>query len=228
MAVILAHAAEFPWAGDEQSLKVESAMSIESASKAARRRPGLYCAAVLAALLGFATACLSLGRPPIASSAPVSPAPRTDPVPAATSKTDSPAPDAMPEPTSATRRVSGSVLDAARQRPIQGASIWVGAAETVTDADGRFSVDVPVGTTSGLVVKAPGYEMRRLAAEAGTAIVTLKPKAVRAAYLTYYGIAESKIRDRVLELVGRTELNAVVIDVKGDRGLIPYRTQVPA
>ncbi len=32
----------------------------------------------------------------------------------------------------------------------------------------------------------------------------------------------------MLELVGRTELNAVVIDVKGDRGLIPYRTEVPA
>jgi hypothetical protein len=31
----------------------------------------------------------------------------------------------------------------------------------------------------------------------------------------------------VLELVARTELNAVVIDVKGDRGLIPYRTAVP-
>src|SRR5438034_1245654 len=31
-----------------------------------------------------------------------------------------------------------------------------------------------------------------------------------------------------LELVKRTELNAVVIDVKGDRGLIPYRTEVPA
>jgi hypothetical protein len=31
----------------------------------------------------------------------------------------------------------------------------------------------------------------------------------------------------VLELVARTELNAVVIDIKGDRGLIPYRTAVP-
>ncbi len=51
---------------------------------------------------------------------------------------------------------------------------------------------------------------------------------MRAAYLTYYGIADKRIRERVLELVGRTELNAVVIDVKGDRGLIPYRTEVPA
>ena len=57
--------------------------------------------------------------------------------------------------------------------------------------------------------------------------VALAPKVVRAAYLTYYGVADKGIRDRVLELVARTELNAVVIDVKGDRGLIPYRTEVP-
>ena len=32
----------------------------------------------------------------------------------------------------------------------------------------------------------------------------------------------------MLDLVERTELNAIVIDVKGDRGFIPYRTAVPA
>src|SRR5256885_2064925 len=57
--------------------------------------------------------------------------------------------------------------------------------------------------------------------------VALRPKVVRAAYLTYYGVADKTIRERVLELVAHTELNAVVIDVKGDRGLIPYRTAVP-
>src|SRR5258706_479168 len=57
--------------------------------------------------------------------------------------------------------------------------------------------------------------------------VALEPKVVRAAYLTYYGVADKGIREKVLELVARTELNAVVIDVKGDRGLIPYRTAVP-
>ncbi|HXG04743.1 MAG TPA: putative glycoside hydrolase, partial [Candidatus Binatia bacterium] len=57
--------------------------------------------------------------------------------------------------------------------------------------------------------------------------VRLRPHAVKAAYLTYFGIADRGIRGRVLDLLARTELNAVVIDVKGDRGWIPYRTQVP-
>jgi len=40
-------------------------------------------------------------------------------------------------------------------------------------------------------------------------------------------VGDKGIRERVLGLVGRTEINGVVIDVKGDRGLIPYRTTVP-
>jgi hypothetical protein len=50
---------------------------------------------------------------------------------------------------------------------------------------------------------------------------------IKAAYLTYFGIGHKEIRGRVLELAARTELNAVVIDVKGDRGWIVYRTEVP-
>ena len=96
----------------------------------------------------------------------------------------------------------------------------------MTDADGRFALDAPANAAA-LVVKVPGYEMRRVPVD-DEVRVTLKPKSIRAAYLTYYGIAEASIRNRVLELVDRTELNAVVIDVKGDRGLIPYRTEVPA
>ena len=53
------------------------------------------------------------------------------------------------------------------------------------------------------------------------------PRPVKAAYLSYYGIGDRTIRSHVLGLLDRTELNAVVIDVKGDRGLIPYDTEVP-
>jgi hypothetical protein len=52
------------------------------------------------------------------------------------------------------------------------------------------------------------------------------PPTVKAAYLSYFGVADSTIRTRVLGLVERSELNAVVIDVKGDRGFIPYASAV--
>ena len=50
---------------------------------------------------------------------------------------------------------------------------------------------------------------------------------IKAAYLSYFGVGDRLIRERVLDLVDSTELNAVVIDVKGDRGFIPYETRVP-
>src|SRR5215470_9795126 len=56
---------------------------------------------------------------------------------------------------------------------------------------------------------------------------TTPPIGLGAAFLTYFGVGDKTIRERVLDLVSKTELNAVVIDVKGDRGMIPYRTQVP-
>jgi hypothetical protein len=63
--------------------------------------------------------------------------------------------------------------------------------------------------------------------EEGGSGVTPAPRSVKAAYLSYYGVADRTIRGRVLELLDRTELNAVVIDVKGDRGFIPYESQIP-
>jgi hypothetical protein len=52
-------------------------------------------------------------------------------------------------------------------------------------------------------------------------------RTVKAAYLSYFGVGDPGIRGHVLELLDRTELNAVVIDVKGDRGFIPYESDVP-
>jgi hypothetical protein len=190
-----------------------------------RRRPVFCCAALGFVLLLAFTAYLPLARTPRADSAPVTAAARPDPAPGL-----APLPGPAPAPAPPIRLLAGKVLDADRKAPLRGASVWSGGVETVTDGDGRFSVAIPpeLGAAPSVVVKAPGYEMRRLAPEGGEPVIMLRPKAIRAAYLTYYGVAEPRIRDRVLELVGRTELNAVVIDVKGDRGLIPYRTRVPA
>ena len=131
-----------------------------------------------------------------------------------------------PSSASAERPVSGQVLDAESGAPLAGASVWVGPTEVRTDEEGRFTTE-PLKPGAAFLVKVPGYELRRLTSDPAEVTVALAPKVVRAAYLTYYGVADKGIRDRVLELVARTELNAVVIDIKGDRGLIPYRTAVP-
>ncbi len=141
------------------------------------------------------------------------------------SASSTPVEPAPPEP-DVERLVHGRVLDAESGAPLRGASVWAGKDEIRTDEDGRFTTP-PLGPGAAILVKSPGYELRRLVADKDEVTVALPSRAVRAAYLTYFGVADKTIRERVLELVARTELNAVVIDVKGDRGLIPYRTQVP-
>jgi hypothetical protein len=127
------------------------------------------------------------------------------------------------------RAITGRVLDAATGSPLRGASIWAGPTENVTNAEGRFTT-APIEPGATVWVKTPGYERKKLTGGEAAADVTVKlaPHPVRAAYLTYYGVADRTIRQRVFDLVERTELNAVVIDIKGDRGLIPYRTSVQA
>jgi hypothetical protein len=120
--------------------------------------------------------------------------------------------------------VTGRILDPKRE-PVGGAAIATSGREIRTDPEGRFTIELPAGTP--LIVKVPGYEKVTLTASETPAEVVLKPQAIKAAYLTYYGFNDRGIRSRVLDLVAKTELNAVVIDVKGDRGWILYRTEVP-
>jgi LysM repeat protein len=52
-------------------------------------------------------------------------------------------------------------------------------------------------------------------------------QAVRALYVSYFAIGHPETRQRIFDLLDATELNAIVLDVKGDDGWITYPTQVP-
>jgi hypothetical protein len=120
--------------------------------------------------------------------------------------------------------VNGRVLDPKRQ-PVVNASVVANGRELRTDADGRFTLDRP--GTAPIMVKVPGHLKVTLEPTDAPLEVVLKPQVIKGAYLTYYGFVDRGIRGRVVELIERTELNAVVIDVKGDRGWIVYPTEVP-
>jgi hypothetical protein len=121
--------------------------------------------------------------------------------------------------------VTGRVVDS-EHKPLPGASIVVRGVEIRTDAEGAFKAE-RVPPDAALLVKLPGFEKTYVAPTRGPVEVVLKPQMIKAAYLTYYGIGDRGIRGRVLDLAARTEINAVVIDVKGDRGWILYQTEVP-
>ena len=183
-----------------------------------RAAAGIAIAALLV-VVGYLLLSPSLWiRPPAVAAAP---APEPAPTPPAATAPHV-APESVRPPAAG---ATGQVVDQAGA-PLRGASVWSGTTEARTDAEGRFSIS-SLGPERTLIVKLPGHERKRVAVDGHPVKVRLTAHPVKAAYLTYYGIGDRGIRERVLGLVARTELNAVVIDVKGDRGLIPYRTSVP-
>jgi hypothetical protein len=81
-----------------------------------------------------------------------------------------------------------------------------------------------------LRVRAIGYRRAELALN-GIAEeplrVALRPFRPKALYLSFFGIGDRHLREQALALIDATELNALVIDVKGDNGKIPYQSAVP-
>ncbi|MEJ2201816.1 MAG: putative glycoside hydrolase [Desulfuromonadaceae bacterium] len=118
--------------------------------------------------------------------------------------------------------VEGRVLDALTGTGLSEAVVTCGANVTRVDADGRFAVyshGVP------LRIRAAGYRRVEVPPEQATEI-TLDPFTPKALYLSFYGISAPSLRNPALELIKNTELNALVIDIKGDRGMVSYPSQV--
>ncbi len=127
----------------------------------------------------------------------------------------------------AAQAYDGKVIDAQTKAPIAGAVVAVGDQAARTDKDGVFHLE---GTGEALKVKAAGYKRQELAATAvgnPQTEIALEPFKVKALYLTVYGIAVPRIRDAAVAALEKNNMNALVIDVKGDRGFIPFKVDLP-
>jgi len=122
--------------------------------------------------------------------------------------------------------LDGRVTDAQSGQPIPDALVTAGQNVVRADAHGRFSIDTALGT---IAARAPGYRRSEPAVkpdQAGQLEIRLAPFRPKALYLSFYGIGDKALRQAALDLLDRTELNALVIDVKGDGGMIPYKSTV--
>jgi hypothetical protein len=124
---------------------------------------------------------------------------------------------------------AGMVVDASTNKPLAGAFVTLDANETAqTDENGLFQIKPEI---KKVAARAYGYTRAEveLASQQGKSLVEikLKPFLPKALYLTVYGIGDRKIRTAALKLVDETEMNSLVIDVKGDKGIIPYKSSIP-
>jgi hypothetical protein len=132
----------------------------------------------------------------------------------------------LPEYASAGLR--GKIIDFSTKKPIPGAII-TGDSEIVhTGNDGVF---VMKNATNKLGIRAYGYARGELPATLlrGRKYVetALRPFVPKALYLSFYGIGSRSLRESALKLAEQTSINSLVIDVKGDKGVITYKTAVP-
>ena len=133
--------------------------------------------------------------------------------------------------------LTGKVLDAQSGKPIGGAIVTADKRVALTSPDGVFTIDAAAAQGAAIGVRAVGYGRTSLSPPAPAAqavpslqqaplTVKLDPLRPKALYLSFYGIGSRQLRNAALDLIDQTELNALVVDVKGDRGMIPYKSKV--
>jgi hypothetical protein len=129
---------------------------------------------------------------------------------------------AGPAARTAARDAPLRVVDATTGRPIADAIVTT-QGESRSDREGL--VLLPAEARS-VRVRAAGYLRAEVTSVSAERIVALTPFTPKALYLSVYGVGSRTLRDDALRLIERTELNAIVIDIKGDRGLIPYPSEI--
>ncbi len=130
---------------------------------------------------------------------------------------------------SANYRTTGLVIDTATKKPLAGAIITLNGKEVLrTGPDGTFPIKAGVRRVAA---RACGYTRTELvidiSKEANPLEIRLIPIKPKALYLTGYGVASKRLRESALNLIETTELNTLIIDVKGDRGYITYPSEIP-
>ncbi len=120
------------------------------------------------------------------------------------------------------------VVDSVTKQPIKGALVTFKDSVFLTDEEGLLTIKDRV---EKVYVRAHGYLRTETAVKKsllGDSLwIELVPFTPKALYLSFYGIGSSILRGSALKLIDETEINSLVIDVKGDRGKIIYKSSIP-
>lgn len=122
--------------------------------------------------------------------------------------------------------LNARLSDAATGAPVADGIVTIGNRETRLGNSGAFHL---AGMPGQILVRAPGYRQAAISgAELARSqgLVKLTPFIPRALYLTVYGIGSQKLLNGALSIISAGGANALVLDLKGDRGIVPYPSAV--
>ncbi|MFQ5946445.1 MAG: putative glycoside hydrolase [Anaerolineae bacterium] len=119
----------------------------------------------------------------------------------------------------------GLVAEAVTGNPVAGARVYARGQVVLTDAQGLYLVE---GLSAGdsMIVLAPGYRRAEGTASEQGLDFQLQPLQVKGLYINLAILGQPAQFYGLLDLAARTDLNAVVVDVKGDGGLLAWPSSV--
>jgi len=121
------------------------------------------------------------------------------------------------------RNVHGTVIDANTHTPISGAWVNAGGQIVRTAANGEFEFKTNAKSAD---LRAPGYRRSTVPVDAEMH-VPLSPLHVRALYMSFWAVSSQPLRAHIYETAAKAHLNAVVIDIKGDLGMVGIHAPIP-
>lgn len=121
--------------------------------------------------------------------------------------------------------LTGRVVDADGD-PLDGALVRGGEITATTDAHGRFDLaGFPAGS---MTIERPAYESRTVTWDGTTRFtVQLIPRIIRALHVAGWVAASDAGFAAMLDLAANSAVNALVIDIRNENGLIYHDSNVP-
>ena len=119
---------------------------------------------------------------------------------------------------------SATIIDKETLKPISNATVSDSFIISKSDENGTFSIE---NNEKELFIKACGYRPYKFSVsnDGNPVKIELIPITVKALYLTFWGAnLNSKTMSKIIEIVDKTEINSIVVDIKNEYGSTSYRT----
>ncbi len=113
-------------------------------------------------------------------------------------------------------------MNAQTKEPVADAVVFHNGNVARSDEGGRFQLP-KINEKKPLLIKACGYKQASVKAQKDSEpIVYLEPFDAKGIFLSHDGVNSAELREPVLKLIDDTALNALVLDIKGDRGFLSF------